>query len=51
MQLARLMTIVVLAAVVLPHTASAQDVRPMARSEFDALLRASQQRRTLGRPG
>jgi kynurenine formamidase len=39
MQLARLMTIVVLAAVVLPHTVSAQDVRPMARSDFDALLK------------
>ncbi|CAN5637006.1 cyclase family protein [soil metagenome] len=38
MQLARLMTIAVLAAVVLPRTASAQDVRPMARAEFDALL-------------
>jgi kynurenine formamidase len=38
MQFARLMTIVVLAAVVFPHTASAQDVRPMARAEFDALL-------------
>jgi kynurenine formamidase len=38
MQLSRLLTIVVLAAVVLPHAASAQDVRPMARAEFEALL-------------
>lgn len=38
MQLARLTTIVVLAAVVLPSTAPAQSVRPMARAEFDALL-------------
>jgi kynurenine formamidase len=38
MQLARLMTIVVLTAVILPHAASAQDVRPMARAEFEALL-------------
>jgi kynurenine formamidase len=38
MQLSRLLTILVLAAVVLPHAASAQDVRPMARAEFDALL-------------
>jgi kynurenine formamidase len=38
MQLARLMTIVVLAAVILPCTASAQDIRPMARAEFDALF-------------
>jgi kynurenine formamidase len=38
MQLSRLLTIVVLAAVVLPHAASAQDVRPMARADFDALL-------------
>ena len=38
MQPPRPMTIVVLAAMVYPHTASAQDVRPMARAEFDALL-------------
>jgi kynurenine formamidase len=38
MQLARLMTIVVLTAVILPQAASAQGVRPMARAEFDALL-------------
>jgi kynurenine formamidase len=38
MQLSRLLTIVVLAAVVLPRAASAQDVRPMARADFDALL-------------
>jgi kynurenine formamidase len=38
MQLVRLMTMVVLAAAVLPHAASAQDVRPMERAEFEALL-------------
>jgi kynurenine formamidase len=38
MQPPRPMTIVVLAAVVYPHTASAQDVRPMPRAEFDALF-------------
>lgn len=39
MQLACLMTSVVLVAVVLPQPASAQDARPMARAEFDALLK------------
>lgn len=38
MQLARLIAPVVLVAVALPHTASAQAPRPMARAEFDALL-------------
>ena len=38
MQPPRPITIVVLAALVYPLTASAQDVRPMARAEFDALL-------------